>query len=79
MKRYFFHVGGAVPFEDRIGIELDDDDAAWSNAVRSMGELLDDLDGKMPNRAAIITVVANDAGEPVITLRFTGERNLPVQ
>lgn len=74
LPRYFFHTGGAAPFSDSVGLNLEDDDAAWSNAVRYMGELLQDIDGKMPDRALLEVIVADEENRTVITLRIAGDR-----
>lgn len=74
MPRYFFHVSGPRHYSDHDGVELADDDAAWSVAVISMGELIDDLNGKLPDRAELVTKVADASGSTLMTLRFQGER-----
>ena len=74
MPRYFFHVSGDRLHVDRDGRFLADDAAAWSLAISSMGELLRDLDGSMPEHAALQTVVTSEEGKVLISLRFTAER-----
>ncbi|WP_427024759.1 DUF6894 family protein [Aureimonas ureilytica] len=76
MPRYFFHVSGTVTFVDQVGRDLVDDEEAWSLAITSTGELLRDLDGGMPDQADILTMVTNDDGEALISLRFIAERHM---
>ncbi|ALN75336.1 hypothetical protein [Aureimonas sp. AU20] len=78
MPRYFFQVSGDTLHVDREGRLLDDDEAAWSLAITSTGELLRDIDGRMPSRAEILTTVTNERGAALISLRFTAERFPPV-
>jgi hypothetical protein len=48
MPRYFFNVhSGPDTFIDREGEELPDRHAAWSEATKSAGLSLRDLDGKL--------------------------------
>lgn len=75
MPRYFFQVSGDMLHADREGRLLADDAAAWSLAISSMGELLRDLDGHMPDKASILTTVTNEEGAALISLRFTAERH----
>lgn len=77
MPRYFFQVSGTVSHMDREGRELDDFQTAWSLAVSSTGELLRDIDGKLPNHAEIRTTVTDEEGVVLISLRFTGEKFPP--
>lgn len=75
MPRYFFHTDGSAPFHDATGVDLADDDAAWSQAVVAFGELLRDIDGKLPDGEEITITVVDEAGRPIATLRFAGERS----
>lgn len=74
MPRYFFHLTGSTSFIDKDGIELADEDAAWSEAVSSCGHLLQDIDGRLPERSEITLRVADEGGQHVATLRFIGRR-----
>ena len=77
MPRYFFHVSGASIYRDSDGSVLADDQAAWSHAVSSTGELLRDLDGKLESGAKIEIIVEDETGEVVATLAFFGTRSNP--
>ncbi|KQT52475.1 MULTISPECIES: DUF6894 family protein [unclassified Aureimonas] len=79
MPRYFFHVSGVSLFTDTLGAELANDAEAWSAAVVSCGELLQDIDGKMPDRAEVRVTVKDDTDRLVAVVRFTGERQSPVE
>ncbi|WP_375142238.1 hypothetical protein [Bradyrhizobium sp. CCGB12] len=46
MPRYFFNVHDVQPSTDDLGEELPDDDAAWREATKFAGALLNDIDGK---------------------------------
>lgn len=78
MPRYFFHVAGVAPFTDTEGLDLPDDNAAWSSAIQSFSELLRDIDGEMPPSAEIVTMVAGYDNRTMITLRFAADRD-PVE
>lgn len=74
MPRYFFHLTGHTSFVDKEGVELIDDDDAWSTAVSSCGDILRDIDGRLPERSEITVRVADEGGRHVATLRFIGRR-----
>ena len=71
MPLYFFQISGS-PLA--TGVELVDDDAAWSLAVTSTGEALRDLDGELADRAEIVATVQDEAGRIVVKLRVFGEK-----
>ena len=71
MPLYFFQISGS-PLA--TGVELIDDDAAWSLAVTSTGEVLRDLDGELADRAEIVATVQDEAGRIVVKLRISGEK-----
>lgn len=74
MPRYFFEVSGPKSYAHSVSVQLLDDHAAWSMAVTSTGELIKDLDGKMPDKADIIATVKDAIGRVVVTLRVTGDK-----
>lgn len=76
MPRYFFHISGLSTFNDTVGAELKDVSAAWSVAIVSFGEILMDIDGKMPDRSEIRITVKDEDERVVAVVRFTGERDL---
>jgi hypothetical protein len=39
MPRYFFHISNGRPFLDPTGEELQDDDAAWEQALRTVRDI----------------------------------------
>jgi len=75
MPRYFFPVSGTVNHPDPVGQEVQDDLAAWSIAVSSMGELLRDLDGHLPVDADLTALITDEMGRVLITLQFTARRH----
>ncbi|MGY4622803.1 hypothetical protein ACVWY3_000559 [Bradyrhizobium sp. USDA 4486] len=46
MPLYYFNVQDVAPHADYEGEELPDDEAAWREATRYAGALLNDIDGK---------------------------------
>lgn len=74
MPLYFFHIAGSPLSEKAEGVELPDDDAAWSLAVTSTGELLKDLDGRLPDRTEIVATVVDETGRIAVTLRISGRK-----
>jgi hypothetical protein len=64
MARYFFNVqNGNDTYIDEIGDDLPDDHAAWSEATRSAGESLRDLDGRLqPGKEWRMEVMAEERG-----------------
>ncbi len=73
MPLYFFQISGSLR---TAGIELVDDDTAWSLAVTSTGEALRDLDGELADDSEIVATVQDGAGRVVGTLRILGDRGL---
>jgi hypothetical protein len=47
MPRYFFHISNGHPFKDARGEDLQDDNAAWEQALRTVRDVESvlDLDG----------------------------------
>ena len=74
MPRYTFT---APPGRFPITIDLGDDDAAWKEVIVFAGEMLRDIDGKLPSNTDWKISVTNEGGEPVATLRIQAQRHLP--
>jgi hypothetical protein len=72
MPLYLFRMSHQPPTD--VVVELADDEAAWSLAVTSTGEVLRDLDGEMNDRHEIVATVHDETGRLVATLRISGER-----
>jgi hypothetical protein len=48
VPRYFFHFAYfEPPVDDRDGIYLPDEEAAWAEATRACGEMLEEIDGDL--------------------------------
>ena len=74
MPRYFFHVRNGRDFVDTEGTELPDKIAARTEAVRSSGEMLRGLkdDAGFWSGDDWLMSVTDEAGRPILTLRFSG-------
>jgi hypothetical protein len=68
MPRYFFTVGSEEP--DDVGVELADDKAARSEAIRAAGEILREIDGALDAPEWFMRVT-DEAGSYVLELRFS--------
>lgn len=77
MPLYYFNVTGGSFYPGRNGHDLPDDDAAWSMAIASMGDLLKDVDGMKHDRFDAVTIVTDTSGRALMTLRFEGNRYEP--
>jgi hypothetical protein len=76
MPRYFFHVHDGVDRPDPVGTELPDIKAARSEAIRTAGELLRDLDGNLePNTVWEMNVV-DETGRRLLKYRFSATEDL---
>ncbi len=76
MPLYYFRITGSPSIAGGDGIDLADDDAAWSLAVTSTGEVLRDLGCTISDAVEIVATVHNPAGRVVGTLRILGDRGL---
>jgi hypothetical protein len=74
MPRYYFHVRDGVAFNDDVGTELPDEDAARAEAVRSSGEMLRDVGGRFWNSDEWLMSVVDESGAHVCGLRFSAKR-----
>jgi hypothetical protein len=77
MPRFHFHVQDGRDVPDPEGTELPDAEAARREAISAAGEMLRDLDGKLPIGAEWRMHVTDEAGHPVPTLRFSAEEHRP--
>jgi hypothetical protein len=71
MPRYHFHVQDGRDHPDTDGMELPDIIAARGEAIA--GEMLRDLNGRLPVGSPWRMDVTDDAGRSVLILRFTAE------
>ena len=78
MQRYYFHVHDGSAQPDAEGLGLPSRDAAWSEAVRSCGEMLRDIDGEFGRNTEWRMEVVDGLGQPVFTLRFVGQEHAPI-
>ena len=74
MPRYFFHVRDGKDFPDTEGSELPDLDAVRTEALKASGEMLRDSKGRAEFWSGDDWTmnVTDEAGRPVLTLRFSG-------
>jgi hypothetical protein len=69
MPQYFFHIDGDHPSRDESGEQLENDAAAWAEALR----LSRDIEGKMkPGQRWRLYVV--ETGEPVLLISIATRR-----
>jgi hypothetical protein len=73
MPRYFFHVADGADMPDHEGTVLSGIPAARDEAIRTAGEIIKDEGGKFWNGAEWEMTVKNEAGESVLTLRFSAD------
>ena len=71
MPRYYFDIRDGVCAPDPDGLDLPDTQAAWSEAVRTCGAMLKDIDGQLPQGEWRMEVT-DESRQPVFTLRFVG-------
>lgn len=74
MPRYYFNVHDGRDIVDDVGTELDSDDSARIEAIRTSGEMLRDhnMSGFWTGEEWAMDVV-DQAGRRVATLRFSGQ------
>jgi len=73
MPRYFFNVQNVAPHADDEGEELPDDEAAWREATKYAGALLNDIDGKFRPGQEWRLEVKDKAGRLVHTIRISSK------
>jgi hypothetical protein len=74
MPRFYFHVDDGHLIPDRDGFVLPDLQAARAEAIAAAGEMIRDLRGKLSAPGWRMDVT-DDAGRPVLTLRFSAEEH----
>jgi hypothetical protein len=74
MPSYTFTISGEP---DGHEVVLKDDDAAWSELVTWSGEVLRDVDGKLPSNSRLEICVSDDAGSDVARLSISTTRRSP--
>jgi hypothetical protein len=76
MTRFYFHIrnGGHQSYTDKIGEELPDTGAAWTEATKYAGEALRDLNGKLKSETDRRSEVTDDAGRPICGILLRAER-----
>ena len=72
MPRYYFNIHDGKDLPDHEGLEFPSKEAAWSEAVRSCGEMLRDVAGNLPTGSEWRMNVTDGHGETVLILRFVG-------
>jgi hypothetical protein len=70
MPRYTFTAPPARP----VTVDLRDDKAAWKEIVEYAGEMLRDIDGKLPNNTDWQITVTNDSDEAVAEININARR-----
>jgi hypothetical protein len=74
MPRYFFNVHHEGLTKDDEGEELPDKHAAWSEATRTAGDILRDLDGNFKPGSDWKLEVTNERGQPVYAIIVHAEQ-----
>ncbi|OPY98818.1 hypothetical protein A5906_30045 [Bradyrhizobium sacchari] len=70
MPRYYFNIHNGHPFEDRVGEDLPDEEAAWKNALLLTRDIEDVL---APGGAWRLEVIKTD-GSPLYRIDIKAER-----
>jgi hypothetical protein len=74
MQHYFFHVyQDGDSSRDCEGVALADDSAAWDEAIRSCGQMIQDLDGTLRIDSDWRMDVTDADGAVLYRLRFRAE------
>lgn len=73
MPRYFFHLRLEHESRDEEGVELADFPAAWAEAVRAFGEMLEQQDGSIGVDTPFQMLIEDDGGEALCRLSFVSE------
>src|SRR5688500_2116799 len=75
MPRYYINLHDGEMRPDREGSELPHNHAAWSEAVRTCGEMLKNIDGDLPVNSKWEMEVSDEHGRTIFTLRFSANEN----
>ena len=73
MPRFYFHLRYDHESSDGEGVDLPDFSAAWAEAVRACGEMLEELEGSLDPDIPFEMTIADSAVRPICLLRFTAE------
>ena len=73
MPRYYFHLSHRQVYRDVDGLDLPDFASAWTEAVRTAGEMLRNLDGSLDPHTPLEIAVTNRDGEIVGRLTVQAE------
>ena len=74
MPRYFFNVDYKDAMPDREGVDFTDDRAAWGQAVRACGEMMQELDGELEAGVEWRMDVTDADGRPLFAIHLNAER-----
>ena len=77
MPRFYFDIHDGVAQPDPDGLEMQDKDEAWAEAVRCCGEMLKDLNGQLQPGSEWRMDVTDEGRRPVFTLRFLATEHNP--
>lgn len=70
MPRFFFNVYNGTSYNDIVGDELPNNEAAWAEATTIAGQLLRDLDGKLKPGQKLSIRVTDEANKPLYAIRI---------
>jgi hypothetical protein len=73
VPRYFFHLRYEHESKDGEGVELPDFQAAWAEAVRAFGRMLEGLEGSPAHPVPFEMTIEDERGNPLCRLRFLAE------
>ena len=73
MPRFYFDIDDGVSQPDPDGVDLPDAQAAWAEAVRCCGEMLKDIDGRLPPNSEWKMEVTDKDAQLIFSLRFFAE------
>jgi hypothetical protein len=74
MPRYFFHVYHERAEPDAVGEELPDKYAAWHEATKTAGQILESIDGKLGPECEWRMEVTDEFQNPLFILRINAEK-----
>ena len=73
MPRYFFNVHSLNPTTDDEGDDFPNDKAAWSEATKFAGALLNDIDGKFRPGQEWSLEVTDEARKPIYFISISSK------
>lgn len=74
MPRYFFHVHHERHELDDIGEELPDKNAAWEEATKTAGQILQGLDGRLTPKRDWTMEVTDEFANVLFRLHISAEQ-----